>query len=147
MPHTTPKQNSLIGGIVLCAFPAVILFAMYLDGARLPMPFPILFGLFFLYGLRLVIWGVFKLDLDNAASWLVDAVAAAGFAVLAFWIARHWTQGWSGDLPFVPESWNQNIAQIIFACAGLLATAFAARLLWKAVNRYRGRPDDGVTHV
>ncbi len=147
MPTATPKQSNLFGGIVLCAFPAVVLVAMHLDDAHLPMPFPIHFAIFFLHGLRTVVWSLFKLDADNAASWVVDAVGAAGFAVLAFWVAWQTKEGWSGGLPFVPGSWNQNLARILFACGGLIAAAFAVRLLRKALNRYRNKPDDGVRHV
>lgn len=147
MPTTTPKQNNLVGGIVLCAFPAVILLAMRLNGAHLPMPFPILFALFLLHGLRIVIWSMFRLDIDNAASWIIDAVGAVGFSVLAFWVACQTKEGWSGGLPFVPDSWNRNLARMVFACGGLIAAAFAVRLLRKALNRYRSKPDDGVRHV
>lgn len=147
MPTTTPKQSYLFGGIVLCAFPAVLLFAMHLNDAHLPMPFPILFGLFFLHGLRAVIWSLFKLDMDNAASWVVDAVGTAGFAAMAFWVAWQNDEGWSGGIPFVPERWNQSFARILFACGGFIAVAFTVRLLRKARNRYRNKPDDGVKHV
>jgi hypothetical protein len=144
---TTPSKSYLLGGIVCCIFPAVALLAIHLNGTRLPMPFPILFGLFFLHGVRAVIWSLLKLDIDNAASWVVDAIGAAGFAVFAFWIAWHWKEGWSGGIPFVPESWNQNLARILFAGGGVLAVFFALRILRKALERYRNKQDDGVKHV
>jgi hypothetical protein len=147
MPATTSKQNNWFGGMLLCVFPAAMLFAMHLNGVSLPMPFPILFGIFFLYGLQKVIWSLFKLDIDNTASWVIEAVAAGAFAVMTFWIAWNWKEGWSGGIPFVPERWNQNFARILIACGGLFAAAFAVRLLRKARNRYRNKADEGVGHV
>ena len=142
MPATAPQKNYLLGGIVLCAFPAMALLVLHLEDTRLPMPFPILFGLFFLHGLRAIIVSLFRVDLDGAASWAVDAVGAAGFAVLAFWVAWNLKDGWSGGIPFVPDSWNQNLARFLFACGGIIAAVIAARLLRKALNRHRKKPDD-----
>ena len=131
MPASTPQRSYLVGGIVLCAFPATVLLVLHIEGTRLPMPFPILFGLFFLHGLRAIIVSLFRLDLDGVASWAVDALGAAGFAVLAFWVAWNLKEGWSGGIPFVPQSWNQNFARILFACGGLIVTGIAVRLFWK----------------
>jgi hypothetical protein len=146
-PTATRKQSDLFGGILLCAIPAAILIAMHVNGAHLPMPFSILFGLFFLYGMQRVVWSLFKLNIDNTASWVVEAVGAAGFAVLAFWIAWHWKEGWSDGIPFIPDSWNQYFARILFACGGLFAAAFSVRLLRKALNQSRNKPDGGVMHL
>ena len=147
MSATTPKRNYLVGGIVLCAFPATVLLALHYEGTKLPMPFPILFGLFFLHGIRAIIVSLFRLDMDGATSWTVDALGAAGFAALAFWVAWNLKDGWSGGIPFVPASWNQNLARILFACGGLIATAIAVRLFLKVLNRYRKKPDDWGKHV
>ena len=147
MPAIAPRKNYLPGGIILCVFPAVVLLALRLNHTSLPMPFPILFGLFFLHGLRAVIWSLFKLDMNNGASWIIDAVGAGGFARFAFWVAWHWKEGWSGGIPFVPNRWNQIVPRILFACGGLLATAFMVRLLRKALNRHRNKPDDGIKHT
>lgn len=147
MSATAPPKNYLFGGVVLCVFPAVVLVALHLNQQSLPMPLPIFFGLLFLHGLRAVIWNLFKLDIDNTFSWVIDAVGTAGFAVLAFWIAWFWKDGWSGGLPLAPNSWNQILARILFASGGLLATAFTVRLLRKARNRYRNQTDDGIKHT
>ena len=147
MPTPTPQRNFLVGGILLCAFPATVLFVLHIEGRKLPMPFPILFGLFFLHGIRAILVSLFRLDLDGAASWVVDALGAAGFAILAFWVAWTVTKRWSGDIPFVPESWNQNAARFLFACGGLVAALIAARLFWKALNRYRKKPDKWGKHI
>jgi len=141
---TAPQKNYLVGGLVLCVFPAVVLFVLHIEDASLPMPFPILLGLLFLHGLRAVICSLFRLDLDGAMSWLVDAVSAAGFAAAAFWVAWHLKEGWKGGLPFIPANWNQNTARIVFAGGGLVAAVAAVRLLRKAVNRFRKKPDDGI---
>ena len=147
MSPTPPQRNYLVGGIVLCAFPAVVLIVLHLEGTRLPMPFPILFGLFFLHGIRAIIVSLFRLHLDGAASWAVDTLGAAGFAVFAFWVAWNVKEGWSGGVPFVPRSWNQNLARILFACGGLIATVITVRLFLKVLNRFRKRPDDWGKHV
>jgi hypothetical protein len=39
MPTTTPKKSSLLGGIFLCGFPALILFALYLEQGGCRRPF------------------------------------------------------------------------------------------------------------
>jgi hypothetical protein len=146
MPPTTPARSHLLGGIVLCAFPATILLAMHINGARLPMPWPILFGIFFVYGIRSILTGLFRLDLESPASWVADAVGAAGLAVFAFWIAWNERDGWGG-LPFLPDGWNQGLARVLFACGGLVAALVAVRCLWKAFNEYRRKPDEGMRHV
>jgi len=147
MRTTPPRKSDLLGGLILCAFPATILIAMRLNGARLPMPWPILFAVFFVYGIRSVMTSLFGLDLESAASWVADAAAAAGFAVFAFWIAWYETQGWEADLPFLPSSWNQSLARVLFTCGGLIAALVAVRCLRKAFNQYRNKPDDGIRHV
>jgi hypothetical protein len=147
MPATTPQKNYLVGGIVLCIFPAMVLLVLHIEGKTLPMPFPILFGLFFLHGLRSIIVSLFRFDLDGVVSWAVDALGAAGLAVMAFWVAWNLKEGWSGGIPFVPRSWNQNFARILFACGGLFATVIAARLFLKVLNRYRKKPDDWGKHI
>ena len=70
MPTTPPRKSDQLGGIVLCAFPATILFAMQINGARLPMPWPILFAILFVYGIRSVMTSLFRLDLESTASWV-----------------------------------------------------------------------------
>ena len=142
-----PQKNYLFGGIVFCAFPSLVLLVLHIEGTRLPMPAPILFGLFFLHGIRAILVSLFRLDLDGAASWAVDALGAAGFAVLAFWVAWNLKEYWSGDIPFVPERWIQNLVRILFAVGGIIVTVIAVRLFLKALNRFRKRPDDWGKHV
>jgi hypothetical protein len=146
MPTTPPRKSDLFGGIVLCAFPATILFAMYIGGARLPMPWPIFFAIVFVYGIRLVVTSLSILDLESPASWVADAVGAAGLAFIAFWFAWNETDGWDAGLPILPDSWNQNLARVLFACGGLIAALFAVRCLLKAFNQYRNKPDAGMWH-
>jgi hypothetical protein len=147
MPTTLSPKKYLLGGIVFCAFPAIVLLVLHLEQRSLPMPFPILFALFLLHGIPVVMWSLFQWDFDGAVSWVIDAVAAAGFAVFAFWIAVHEKGGWSGGLPFIRDSWNQNLARIAFACGGLLGALFTVRCLRKGFDRYRNRPDDGIRHT
>lgn len=145
-PTTTPLKSNLLGGIVLCAFPAVLLLAMHIDGADLPMPWPILFGVFFIHGVRAIVTSLFRLEIDGPLSWATDAVGAGGFALFAFWIAWREKGGWSGGGPFLPDSWNGNFVRILVAFGGLISALFAARCLRKAFNQYRGKRDDGVRH-
>ena len=147
MSPTTPQRNYLVGGIVLCLFPAMVLLVLRIEGTRLPMPFPILFGLLFLHGLRAILVSLFRLDMDGAASWAVDALGAGGIAVLAFWVAWNLKEGWSGGIPFVPRSWNQCFARFLFACGGLVAATIAVRLFLKVLNRHRKKPDDWSKHT
>ena len=146
-PPTTPPKSDLLGGIVLCALPAAILFAMRLNGVPLPMPWPVIFGVFFVYGVRSLLTSLFGLDRESPASWAADAIGAAGLAFFAFWTAWYETGGWEADLPILPHGLNQNLGRILFASGGLLATLFTLRCLWKAVNQFRNKPDDGITHV
>ena len=147
MSATARQKNYLLGGIVLCVFPAVVLLVLHLEGTTLPMPLPILFGIFFLHGVRAILVSLFRLDLNGAVSWAVDAIGAGGFAVLAFWVAWKFKDGWSGGIPFVPQSWNQNFARILFACGGVIAAIIAARLFLKVLNRLRKKPDDWGRHT
>ncbi len=147
MPRLLTPRTYLLGGIILCAFPVMVLLAMHVEQRSLPMPFPILLALFFLHGFRVVIWSLFRLDFDGALSWVIDAAGAAGFAVFAFWIAVHEKEGWTGGLALIPDSWNQNFARILFACGGLLGVLFAVRCLRKAFRRHRNRPDDAIRHL
>ncbi|MHC1766183.1 MAG: hypothetical protein AB9869_18085 [Verrucomicrobiia bacterium] len=107
MITTTPQKSNLLGGIVLCAFPAIVFFVAH-DTLR--MPWWILFALFFFYGLWTVASSLFRLDSDGALSWLVGAVGAAGFAVFVFWMAFD-EQDFGGGIPFIPHAWNQSIAR------------------------------------
>lgn len=147
MSATGPHRNYLVGGILLCVFPAVVLIVLHIEGTQLPMPFPILFGLFFLHGLRAIVVSLFQLNLDVAVSWAVDALGAAGFAAMAFWVAWNIKTGWSSGVPLVSQSWNQALPRILFACGGLIATGIAARLFLKVLNRWRRKPDDWGKHV
>jgi hypothetical protein len=140
MPTTPPPKSDLLGGIVLCVFPAI---AFYLGYDKLVMPWPILFALFPLYGLWMVIASLFHLDSGGAMSWLVAAVGAAGFAVFVIWIAFT-KKNFRGGIPFIPEAWNQNFIRGLFIVGGLLAALSAAVFLRKAIRMFRKRPDDGV---
>ena len=144
---TISPRSNVVGGILFCAFPAIALFVLRVEDRSLPMPWPILFAIFFLLGVRTIIWRLFQWDADAAASWIIDAVATAGFAVLAFWAAWHVRNGWSINIPFIPNGWDQNLARTLFACVGLVASLFAVRILRKAVNQCRNKPDDAIRHV
>ena len=146
MSATRKRPNYLVGGIVLCAFPAIALVALHANHTKLPAAFSILFALFFLYGLRAIIFSLFKFNIDCAVSWVIDAIGATGFAVFAFLVAWFEKDGWSGGLPFLPASWNQFLPRILFACGGLVAAVFAARLALKAWNVHRKIPDGNVEH-
>jgi hypothetical protein len=141
----TRHKSDLLGGIVLCALPATILFAMHINGARLPMPWPILFATFFVYGIRSVLTSLSGLHLDSPASWLFDAGGGAGLAVFAFWTA--WDQTEGGNARSLPGDWDANITRVLFTIGGLLAAAAALRCLYKAFNQFRNKPDDGMRHV
>jgi hypothetical protein len=147
MPRILSPRAYLPGGLVLCAFPAIALLLIQLKQISLPMPWPILFALFFLHGIRVVIWCLFKLDFDGAVSWVVDALGSAGFAAFAFGFAAYVKEGWSGGLPFIPDSWNQMFARVLTACGGLLSALIAVRCLRKAFNQYLNKPDDGIWHT
>jgi uncharacterized membrane protein YiaA len=140
------QKNYLVGGIVLCVLPAMIVLVLQIEGTPLPMPYSILCGLFFIHGLRAIFVSLFQADLDGAGSWMVDAVSAAGLSVFAFWVALYQKEGWGG-IPLVPDSWNQNAARLLFGCGGFVAAAIAVRLCRKALNRSRGKPDDSVRHI
>jgi hypothetical protein len=147
MTSTTPKKSYLLGGIVFCVFPVIVFIVLRIDGTHLPMPWPILFGLFLLYGLRAVVVSLLASGLDSVASWIVDAIAAAGFAAFLFWLAWCEKQGWSGGLPFIPDSWNQTLARALLAAVGLVCALLALRCLRKAINRSKGKQDDAIRHV
>ena len=148
-PDMPPRPKSdLFGGIVLCALPATILLAMHLGGsAPLPMPWPILFATFFVYGLRSIATSLLRLDLESPASWLADAAGAAGLAAFAFCFAWTDTLGDFDAIPFIPAAWTARLGQILFSLGGLIAALVALRCVLKAFNQLRNKPDDGITHV
>jgi hypothetical protein len=120
---------------------------IHLQGGTLPMPFPILLGLFFLHGIRAIVVSVLRLNLESPISWSIDAIGSAGFAVTAFWIAFAMKNGWSGGIPFVPSNWNQNIARAVFALGGIIATMLTVRVCRKVINCIKNKSDDGVRHT
>jgi hypothetical protein len=146
-PPIPPPKNPLLGGVLLCIFPATILFAMHLNGVPLPMPWPLFLAILFLYGLRATAVGLSLLNLESPISWLTDALAAAAFAFFAFYVAWHERTGWAGGIPFLPDSANQTLPRILFAAGGLLSTAFAARCLLKALHQLNHTPDDAMRHI
>jgi hypothetical protein len=142
---STRHKSDLLGGIVLCALPAMILFAMHTRGAALPMPWPILFATFFVYGIRSLLTSLLGLPLESPASWLFDVAGAAGLAVFAFWIA--WTQTETGNARSLPGNWDDNVARVLFTIGGGIAALVALRCLYKAFNQFRNKPDDAIRHV
>jgi hypothetical protein len=142
-----PRHKSdLLGGVILCALPATILFAMHARGAPpLPMPWPILFATFFVYGIRSLLTGLLGLPLESPASWLFDAAGAAGLAVFAFRIA--WAQTDAGNARSLPRDWDDNVARVLFTIGSLVAALVALRCLYKAFNQFRNKPDDAIRHV
>jgi hypothetical protein len=134
-----PQKNYMLGGIVLCVFPAMVLFIEHVNGKldKLPLEWLIFLVLLFVCGIWTVMLSLFKLDEKGALSWIVGAIVALGFAVFAFLGAWRWKGGWSGGIPFIPHAWNQIIARSLFALGGLLATIGAISLLRKAVRKRR----------
>ena len=147
MATDKPQKNYLLGGIVLCAFPAVVLLSLHLADAPLPMPWPIFFGVLFVHGIRAVMVSLFGLDLEGAASWIADAIATAGFAVMALWVAWNEKDGWSGGMPLIPDAWNQMIPRVLFAGGGLICVLAAARCVRKAFHVHRRVSDEGIRHT
>jgi len=132
-----PQKNYLLGGIILCVFPAMILFLIYEQYGEVPLEWLIFFALVFVSGIWAVILSLFKLDEKGELSCIVGAVMAIGFAMFAFLVAWRWKEGWSGGIPFIPKAWNQAIPRLLFAFGGLLATIGVASLLRKAVRKHR----------
>jgi hypothetical protein len=141
----TRHKSEHLGGIVLCALPATILFAMHINGARLPMPWPILFATFIVYGVRSLLTSFSGVQLESPVSWLFDAAGAAGLAIFAFWTAGNQTEG--GNLRSLPGALDAIVATVLFSIGGLIAAAAALRCLYKAFNQFRNEPDDGIRHV
>jgi hypothetical protein len=133
-----PPQNYLLGGIVLCIFPAMVLFIEHVNGKldKLPLEELIFLALLFVCGIWAVMLSLFKLDEKGALSWIVGAIVAFGFAVFAFLVAWRWKEGWSGGIPFIPHAWNQIIARLLFALGGLFATVMAVVFLRKAIRKH-----------
>lgn len=141
MPTNPNPKNYLLGGLALCAFPAVVFLAMHLNGVVLPMPWPIFFGVLVVHGVRAVMVSLLGLDLEGVFSWVMDAVATAGFAVVALWVAWTAKDGWSGGVPILPDRWDQIIPRALFGLGGLFCALAAGRCLLKAYHVYRNRPD------
>ncbi len=134
---TTPQKNYLLGGIVLCVFPAMIFFLIHLQNIEVPLHWLILLALLFVSGVWAVILSLFKLDEKGELSCIVGAVMAIGFAMFAFLVAWREKKGWSGGISFLPPAWNQVLPRLLFALGGLLATIMAASLLRKAIRNHR----------
>src|SRR5829696_5505215 len=133
----TRQKSDLLGGIVLCALPATILFAMHINGARLPMPWPILFATFFVYGVRSLLTSLSGVQLESPVSWVFDAAGAAGLAIFAFWTAWQQTEGDNGRS--LPGDWDANVGRVLFTIGGLIAAAAALRCLYKSFNQFRNK--------
>jgi hypothetical protein len=125
------------GGIIMCVFPALILFLAHNEESPLPLAVTILLWLFLLCGVWAATLSAFKLDTDSGLSWVFGALTAAGFAVFAFLVAWREKDGWGGGIPFVPAAWNQAAARILFALGGLLALTSAVVFLRKALRKFR----------
>ena len=132
-----PQKNYIPGGIIICVFTAIALFAMHAQQKEVPLELLIFFALVFVSGIWAVILSLFKLDEKGALSCLVGAVIAIGFAAFAFLVAWRWKTGWSGGIPFIPSSWNQVIPRLLFALGGLLAMMGSVSLLLKAIKKHR----------
>jgi hypothetical protein len=137
--HTIMQsKNNWFGGIIMCVFPAMILFLAH---GILPLFAVILLSLFILCGVWAIVSSIFRLDADSALSWVVGAMVAAGFAAFAFVIACR-EKGFRGGIPFIPAAWNQVVARALFAFGGLLVLISAVVFLKKAREKYKQKHDD-----
>ena len=140
------QRNYLLGGILLCVFPVMVLWVGFLTGfaatsqgkeTSWPWWIFIFLGVCFFWGVWTVILSVFKLNMEGALSYFAKSVMVGGVAAMFFVIAWREKTGWSsGDVAtildkFLPESWNQAIPRILFAVGGVLATLGAVSLFRK----------------
>lgn len=129
------QKNYLVGGILLCIFPALVLFAVASQSnvRAIPPEFGIMLVVCFLWGIWTVVLSVWKLDPRGALSCLAGAIMVAGVAAMFFVVAWREKDGWSGP-GFLPDAWNQVIPRILFAVGGVLATLGSISLLRQAVK-------------
>jgi len=138
-PHPTmSKTNYLPGGLIICAFTAMI---YYVAHDRLELPELYFLSLGFVWGIWIVLMSLFRLDAGGTIYWLAGAALSVGFAGFAFVVAWRYKEGWSG-IRFIPAAWNQAIPRILFAFGGLLALLSAVVFLSKARDRFRKGDDD-----
>jgi hypothetical protein len=132
-----PQKNYLLGGIVLCIFPVMVLIVVQLDQKPLPLEILVFFALLFISGIWAVVSSVFQLDGDGAAYWFVGSVLAAGFALLALLVALHSKTGWSSNIPFLSDTTNSAVPRILFALGGGGSLLLAVAFFRKAVRKCR----------
>ena len=138
------KESYWLGGLILCAFPAIVFLCAHLEERRLPLVATVLLWLFLLCGVWAVAVSLFSLDTEGGLSWAVGALVAAGFAAFAFLVAWREKDGWSGGIPFIPATWNQATARILFAMGGLLSLISAVVFVRKALTKFKGGRDDAA---
>ena len=136
-----PKNKTWFGGIILCAFPAMI----FLFPHR-PMPpwVSVLLWLFIIYGLLTILSSVFGLDAKGAFSWVIGALVLLGLGTVALLAA--WDPGrFSGGIPLIPDAWNQAAARILFTLGGLFFLVITMAFLRKAVKvKRQGKGNDDL---
>jgi hypothetical protein len=150
------QKNYLLGGILLCVFPVMILWVGSVTGfvaqsqgkeTGWPLEIFILLAVCFFWGVWTVALSVFKLHMRGAWSYFARSLMVGGLAAMFFVIAWREKTGWSSNASaavfdrFLPESWGQTIPRVLFAVGGVLATLGAVSLFrkgWK--NRCRQIP-------
>ena len=134
------QKNYLLGGILLCIVPVLILYFAHRYGnlTAIPPEFLIMLAVCAFWGMWTVILSVFKLNTKDTTSYLAGSVMIAGVAAMFFVVAWRERDGWSGPV-FITHAWSQVIPRFLFAIGGVLATLGSISLFRKAViSRRRG---------
>lgn len=130
-------QNNRLGGIIFGAlFCGFSVLALYHEHGRMPTQWLAAFVLVFIWGIWMIISGLFKADTEGAMSYFVGSIVTAIFAVIMLLFALLQKAGWSG-IPFIPDAWNQIIARLVVALGGVLLAIASVAFFKKAVRKRR----------
>ena len=136
------RAGGIIFGILFCGFPILALFLSHKQHNPVPFEWLGALALFFIWGIWMLLAGLFNVDAQGAASYFAGSVIAAIFALVLFLFALLAKEGLSGGIPFIPDAWNRIVCRLMFALGGLLLAAASVAFFRKAMKKRREDDND-----
>lgn len=124
----------MLFGTLFCVFSIL---ALYHHHGPLPFQWLAAFAFLFIWGIWMLISGLFKQDTEGALSYFAGSIITAIFAVVILLFALFQKTGWSGNIPFISSAAGQFIARLVIAFGGVLLAIASIAFFKKAVRKRR----------
>ena len=128
------RLGSMMFGTLFCVFSIA---ALSHEHGQMALQWLAAFAFLFIWGIWMLVSGLFKEDAEGALSYFAGSIITAIFAVVILLFALLQKTGWSTSIPFISSATGQIIARLVIAFGGVLLAIASIAFFKKAVRKRR----------